>query len=50
MARERDLLFSKYRRGGRKDKDLYAKAVRKRREFSKLVKDAKKEFFKEQFV
>lgn len=50
LAKERDLLFAKYSRGGRKNKDLYAQAVSKRREFNTLVKNAKKDFFKDQFV
>lgn len=50
LARERDRLFGHYRRGGRKNKDLYVQAVRKRREFATMVKNAKKNFFNEQLV
>lgn len=50
LARERDVLFSKYRRGGRKNQNLYIQAVRKRREFARLVKNAKKTFFNDQLT
>lgn len=50
IGRERDLLFDRYRRGGRKNNSLYVEAVKKRREFNVLVKRAKKDFFKEQLV
>lgn len=50
VARERDLLFARFRRGKKKNEELYALAVRKRREFGDLVKNAIKTFFNEQLT
>lgn len=50
LARERDVLFSKYKRGGCKNQELYAQAVRKRRAFGVLVKSSKKTFFRDQLA
>lgn len=45
IARDRDRLLNKYRRGKRKNQNLYVEAVKKRREFNALVKKAKKGLF-----
>lgn len=44
IAKERDLLFDRYRRSGKKNKALYNQAVQKRREFNVRVKNAKRNF------
>lgn len=48
LARDRDRLFRNFRRGGGKNQEIYKKASEKRKEFNKLVKNAKDDFFKEQ--
>lgn len=48
IARDRDILFRNYRRGKKKNFDLYQKAVTKRKEFNKLVKVSRDSFYKEQ--
>lgn len=48
LARDRDILFRNYKRGGYKNKETYRKASRKRREFNRLIKTAKDDFYKEQ--
>lgn len=50
VARERDRLWDKYRKGGRRNHSLYENAVKKRREFNSLVKKAKKDFFVEKLT
>lgn len=50
VSMERDRLFNCYRISGRKNKNIYVEAVKKRREFHALVKDAKKTYFKEQLI
>lgn len=48
IARDRDILFRNYRRGNRKNNDLYTRAVEKRNEFNRLVKSSRDSFYKEQ--
>lgn len=43
-----DKLYSKYRKGNRKNDELYKQGVIKRREFIKACKEARQKFFKQQ--
>lgn len=47
LAKERDQLFRKFRQSKKRNVAMYQKAVKKRRDFSKLVKSAKETYFKE---
>lgn len=50
IARERDKLMKRYKKGGRKNKSIYEKAVIERQKFNSLVKNAKKDYFVEQLT
>lgn len=45
LARDRDILFWNYMRGGCKNKEIYMKVSMKRRAFNRMVKTAKDDFF-----
>lgn len=50
LAKQRDRLFQIFRRSKRTRQDMYDKAVIKRREFNRLSKRARENFFKEQLI